>query len=75
MPKGNGAVKTKSVADQYKILYTVLPEDRAPLAYVEAHLAAEAKAKDVLGVTSASVIRYCIRYTYNKLTGKRLRTG
>lgn len=74
MAKGSGAVKTKSIAEQHKILYTVLPEDRTPLAYVETHLATEAKAKDVLGIPSASVIRYCIRYTYNKLTGKRLRT-
>lgn len=73
MGKGNGRKKSGSIADQSKILYTILPQDRAPLAYIEAHLTAEAKLKDVKDYPSASVIRHCIHSTYNKLTGKKSR--
>lgn len=68
---GKGIKKTKPIAELRKILFTVGVEDRAPLAYIEAHLAKEAGFKDVMDYPTSKVIRYCIHKTYNQLANKR----
>ncbi len=64
-----GKYKKQNLSEMSKFLFTILDTDRAPIAYMEAHIAKEARLKDTMELRNADIIRYCIHNTYNRLSG------
>lgn len=64
-----GKYKKQNLSEMKKYLFTILDTDRAPIAYMESHIASETGLNDTRLLRNADIIRYCIHNTYNRLSG------